>query len=105
MDSNLPPDNNPQPAMPPSTPPPQPPSFNRPPPIITPVTMPRPARKGTAWMICALVLLVLLGASVLLNFSQIFRSSVGRRGASYRSNVGPRLEEVTLKEATQGDKR
>ncbi len=105
MDSNLPPDSAPQPAIPPTPPPVPPPSFNRPPPIITASAAPRPARRGTGWMVCAIVLLILLGMSVLLNFSQIFRSSMGRRVNPYRSNVGPRLEEVTIKESSLSDKK
>ena len=92
---------NPQPA-----PPPPPPSFNRPPPIIAPLPAPRPARRGVGWMITAIVLVVLLMMSVLLNFSQLFRSSVGRRVSPYRAmEVGPRLEEITIKEGTLGDKK
>ena len=56
-------------------------------------------------MITAVILVVLLMMSVLLNFSQLFRSSVGRRVSPYRAmEVGPRLEEVTLKEGAFGDK-
>jgi protease-4 len=105
MESNLPPDSNPQPATPPPPAPSPPPHFNRPPPIIAPMAAIRPARRGTGWMVCALVLLVLLGMSVLLNFSQIFRGSMGRRVSPYRSTVGPRLEEVTLKESALSDKK
>ena len=69
---------------------------------------PRPARRGAGWMVAAIVLLVLLMMSVLLNFSQVFRSSMGRRVSSYRSGgaaIGPRLEEITLKEGTLSDKK
>lgn len=109
MDSNLPPENNPQPATPPPqaapTPPPPPPAYNRPPPVITALPA-RPARRGTGWMICALVVIVLLGMSVLLNFSQLMRGSMGRRVTSYRASaVGPRLEEITIKESTLSDKK
>ena len=108
MDSNLPPDLNPQPATPPPPSPP-PPSFNRPPPIIAPLPAPRPARRGFGWMIAAIVVLLgLLMMSVLLNFSQVFRGSMGRRASSYRSGgaaIGPRLEEITLKEGTLSEKK
>jgi protease-4 len=56
-------------------------------------------------MIAAIViLLVLLVMSVLFNFQQIFRTSVGRRVTSYRSTFGPRFEEVTVRESYSGNK-
>jgi protease-4 len=98
MDSNLPPDSNPQPATPP------PPAYHRPPPVITPLPVTRPARRGTGWMIFAIVLLVLLIMSAMLNFQQIFKTAVGRRVTPYRTTAGPRFEEVMLKESTYSDK-
>lgn len=101
MDSNLPPDNTPPPQY--NPPPPTPPSFTRPPPVITPSAVPRPARRGTGWMIFAIILLVLLGLSMLLNLRSAVRGITSGRTASYHS-YGPRLEEVTIKDSSSYDK-
>src|SRR5580704_9400466 len=99
MESDLPPDPNPPPPASPPPPPAPPPPFHRPPPVIAPLPVARPAKRSGGWMIAAIViLLVLLVMSVLFNFQQIFRTSVGRRVTSYRSTFGPRFEEVTLRE-------
>jgi protease-4 len=92
MDSNLPPG---------STPPPY--NTNTPPPVIAPAYAPRPARRGTGWKIFALILLVLLCLSLLLNFKHVVGSLAGGRGGSTHT-YGPRLEEVTMKESTSANK-
>ncbi len=97
MDSNLPPENN---APPPYSPPP---AFTKPPPVIVPASAPRPARKGTGWMIFAIVLLVLLGLSMLLNFKHAV-SGITRGRTVYYHSYGPRLEEVTIKESSSDNK-
>lgn len=55
-------------------------------------------------MILAIILMVFLIMSVLLNFQQIFKSAMGRRVAPYHSSVGPRFDEVTLRESSYSDK-
>jgi protease-4 len=100
MDSNLPPENTP-PSYPP--PPPPPPAYNRSPPVIA-VTPPAQRKRGRGWMIAAIVLVVLLMFSVLFNFGQAISSlSGGRIRTSYRS-YGPRLEEVTVRDARTANK-
>ena len=89
MDTNLPPQDSATP--PPLTPPPP----IAPPPVIT---APRPApatKKGRGWMVVALVLLVLLGLSALLNLSN-FASSFTTVG--HERLGGPQLDEVTLED-------
>jgi protease IV len=86
-------------ANPPVTPPP--PAFIPPPPVIVPPSQPRRQKRGRGWMIFSIVLLVLLGLSVLIIFSQ-FAGSV-MHGGSARSvtsarYVGPRLDETVLEE-------
>jgi protease-4 len=87
-------------AIPPATPPP--PAFSPPPPVIVPPTPPRPAKRGWGWMVFAIILLVLLGLSMLVNLSQFAgsvmhggRGSVAVNSARY---AGPRLEEAVLEE-------
>ena len=80
--------------------PPPPPPVAPPPPIITPPPAPRP-RKSRGWMIFAIILLVALLFSLLINFTQFvahafsfnhnFTSGIARE-------VGPRLEECLLKD-------
>jgi len=55
-------------------------------------------------MITSIVLLVFLVMSVMLNFQQVFRTAIGRRVTPYRTTIGPRFEEVTLKESSSGSK-
>ena len=92
MENNLPP--NDSPTTPPSTPPP----LNTPP-LIAPQRPAPPAKKGRGWMVVALILLVLLGVSALLNVSHVvthFTTSLGEAG--HERSRGPRLEEVTLED-------
>lgn len=65
-----------------------------PPPVLPPPSAPRP-RKSRGWMIFALVLLVLLGLSVLINVSQMFESLFRVQGVRTQF-AGPRLDEVLL---------
>ncbi|MDB6020001.1 MAG: Signal peptide peptidase SppA, type [Pedosphaera sp.] len=58
---------------------------------------PRPARKGSGWKVFAIILLVLLGLSFLLNLRHA-ASAVVSRGSRDRETAGPRLEEVILKD-------
>jgi protease IV len=98
MDSNLPPENNPPPPGNPAPVPP-PPISNVPPPFVRPAPAPGPKRKGTGWMILALVLLVLLGLSVLLNIGHALGGGMKSGGKlSARSQGGPRLEEVVMRD-------
>lgn len=94
--------------IPPATPPPPPPpAFTQPPPVIVPPSQPRPPRRGRGWMIFAIILLVLLGLSMLVNFSQFASSvmhvSTGRSVSSTRY-AGPRLEETVLEDNGAGNK-
>ena len=86
-------------ANPPVTPPP--PAFSPPPPVIVPPSQPRPQKRGRGWMVFAIVLLVLLGFSMLINFSQFARSvmhvSSSRSVASARY-AGPRLDESIIED-------
>ncbi|MCX6894978.1 MAG: signal peptide peptidase SppA, partial [Verrucomicrobia bacterium] len=88
MENNLPPNDSPTP--PPFTPPP----LNTPP-LIAPQRPAPPAKKGRGWMVVALILLVLLGVSALLNVSHL-ASSFAKAG--HERFGGPRLEEVTLED-------
>ena len=57
----------------------------------------RPPRKGRGWMIFAIVLLVLLAFSVLLNFGALVEKTFSLKGVNTHT-AGPRLEEVTLED-------
>ncbi|MGH7980974.1 MAG: signal peptide peptidase SppA, partial [Limisphaerales bacterium] len=70
------------------------------PPVITPPPPPRRAR-SYGWMIFAIILIVLLCLSVFGNFAQFFSRAVGisrRFQPMSGREVGPQLEEVTLKD-------
>ncbi len=98
MDSNLPPDSNPTPN--PAT---APPPYTQPPPIITPSVASRPTRKGGAWKISAVILLLLLAVSLAFNFRHAMSSVIaGKIKASHP--YGPRLEEVTIKDNNAAEK-
>jgi protease-4 len=99
MDSNLPPEINPPPTH--SAPPP----YNPPPPVIRPMPAPRPASRGTGWKILAVILLVLLGLSMLLNLKHAATRVLTRRMTRYNNdNYGPRFDEVTIKESSSTNK-
>lgn len=74
---------------------------------MTPQPAVRPPKKGRGWMIFAIILLVLLGLSMLVNFSQFasnfmhVRTSAGVGGTHY---AGPRLEEAVLEDNNASDK-
>src|SRR5215831_4104272 len=88
MDSN---------AVPPTFPPPP-----TAPPLITPPSPSRPPKRGRGWMIFALILLVMLGFSMLVNFGQFLSAMVPVKG--HNRNAGPRLEEVMLRDNDASDK-
>ncbi|MBC8096810.1 MAG: signal peptide peptidase SppA [Akkermansiaceae bacterium] len=79
-----------------STPPP-PPAFNPPPPLITPQPQARQPKRGRGWMIVALVLLVFLGISMMLNFGQLASGFTHVKGPHNRT-AGPRLDEAILED-------
>jgi len=89
-------------SIPPVSTPPPPPTFTPPPPVIMPASQPRPPKRGRGWMVFAIILLVLLGLSMLINFSQFVRSvtRVGGSGAlaSRTRDVGPRLDEAVIED-------
>jgi protease IV len=91
-------DSNDIPSVP--TAPPPPPPFS-PPPVIKPAAA--PPRRGRGWMIFALVLLVLLGLSVLVNFTQLL-SGLGPMSASHSRYGGPRLDETVLEDNDSANK-
>src|ERR1700756_1440558 len=94
-------------AIPPATPPPPPPAFTPPPPVIVPPAQPRPVKRGRGWMIFAIILLVLLGLSMLVNFSQFAGSVMHvRSGGPVVSAryAGPRLEEAVLEDNSSANK-
>ncbi|HEX3800350.1 MAG TPA: signal peptide peptidase SppA [Verrucomicrobiae bacterium] len=100
MDSDLPPDTN----VPPIAAPPPPP-IHRPPPVIPlpptpPPLPPRAPRSGAGLKIFAVLLVVILAVSLLVNLQYFVRSFAGNRvkltgGDSY----GPRMDETTVKES------
>jgi len=80
-----------------------PPPFNDPapqplppPPVMVPPSPP-PARRSRGWMIFAIVLMLLLGLSVLMNLGQMAENLFSIKGV--RAHVaGPRLDEVVLED-------
>ncbi len=87
-----------QEAVPPS--PPLPPPVSPPPPVITPPPPPKP-RKSRGWMIFAIILLVLLLISVFGNLTQFVSRMLTFNNAftpGMSRDVGPKLEEVLLKD-------
>jgi protease-4 len=80
--------------MDPTTPPPFPPA----PPLIQPPFPTAPAsKKGRGWKILAIVLIVMLVFSLLVNFGQMV-SSLSRITTGHTRTVGPRLEESLLED-------
>jgi protease-4 len=103
MDSNLPPGDSPPPPPVAPTAPPAPPPLNRPPPVISPVPAPRRSRTGTGWKVFAIILVVLLALSLLLNMRHAVSGVVNLRNvASHES--GPRLEEAVMKDLNSDNK-
>jgi protease-4 len=78
-----------------SSPPPPPPP--PPPPVMAPPPPSPPPRRGRGWMIFAIVLLLLLGLSVLMNLGQMAESLFSIKGVSTHV-AGPRLDEVVLED-------
>jgi protease-4 len=79
-----------------------PPSFSpppplAPPPLISPAAQPRQPKRGRGWMVLALVLLVFLVFSLLLNFGQL-ASGLGPVSGSHGRTAGPRLDEAILED-------
>ena len=68
-----------------------------PPPVIVPPPPAKPPRKSRGWMVFALILLVLLCFSVLLNFGTLVEKTFSIKGVHSRT-AGPRLEEVVLED-------
>lgn len=74
----------------------QPPPLS-PPPVIMPPGSPPPRRRSRGWMVFALVLLVLLALSVVMNLGQWVGGVVSVGGPHTRQG-GPRLDEVVLED-------
>jgi protease IV len=105
MDSNMQPEGSPEiPQQPAAPPPPIPPPLpNRPPPVISAVPAARPPRRGSGWKISAIVLIVLLALSFVFNLRHVAREVLSAKGTDSRA-VGPRLEEVVLKDNSAANK-
>lgn len=87
MDTNLPPDNPPQPSLPPVAPPPP---------------VPRLMRKGNPWKVATFILALMLLGVVFLLVSQF---ALGLLAAGSGSHAhGPRLEEVVIEHNHAADK-
>src|SRR5580692_8251622 len=80
---------------------PPPPAPPPPPPVITPASAPQPHR-GTGWMITAIIVILLLLASVFINLTQFIASALHlHRGLSTEAfssdrDIGPKLDEYML---------
>src|SRR6266545_2917385 len=74
------------------SPPPPPVIPANPPPLITPPPPPRPPRRGSGWMKAAIVLAVLLAASMLSNLRHLAHGLTSRAKAGRQAHQ--RLEEV-----------
>lgn len=79
-----------------------PPQFTTPPPVITPQPPVKP-RKSWGWMIVSIILIVLLGFSLLGNFTQFITHAIGGSFNSGIKNgtarsVGPRLDECVIED-------
>jgi protease-4 len=98
MEENVPPPIN---ATPPAQPPPAP---LAPPPLIKSPASGQPPRRGRGWMVLALVLLVLLAISVILNIGHFAGNLLHGRSAKYTRTVGPRLEEVIYEDNDAANK-
>src|ERR1700759_1844240 len=96
MDSNMSPESN--------TPPPFNPSVNRPPPIIPSMPAPRPVRSGAGWKIFAVVLLILLAMSFVMNLRHLVKGITGGGMPASRDGYGPQLKEVTVKDSESTNK-
>src|ERR1039458_1936052 len=102
MDENAPPPSYTQPpAAAPSAAPPPPPPLTPPPVIVAPSSTP-PRRRGRGWMVFALILLVLLGCSMLVNVGHLL-TGLGPMKVGRMNTVGPRLEEVNTED--NGDRK
>src|SRR5262249_36880541 len=66
-----------------------------------PPSQPRPPKRGRGWMIFAIILLLLLSLSVLMNFGQLVGGATRVRGGGTIAGgreVGPRLEEAVIED-------
>jgi protease-4 len=95
------PENPVPPATSPGTPPPPP--LLPPPPVIAPTVKPR---KGRGWMVAALIFLVLLAFSVLVNLGQFVSHgfNINHLKTGSPREVGPRLDEAILEDNKAHDK-
>src|SRR6185503_1242679 len=87
-------DSNP---LPPASPPPPPPFSSGPPPVIVPPPAQRQPSRGRIWMVLAIVCLVLLAFSFLVNIGQFFGGAGSVQPVRSRT-AGPRLDEVVLED-------
>src|SRR5271165_4675368 len=85
------------PPPPPVEPPAAPPPPLSPPPVIAPPGPPTRPRRRYGWMVFAIILLLLLGISVLMNLSH-FVGGFTPMSVSRARPAGPRLEEVVTED-------
>ena len=78
--------------------------MNRPPPIITPSATAYRAKGGGGWKVFAIILIVLLGLSLLLNLGHVAGSGGGKLKSYRATATGPRLDEVVLRDSSSSDK-
>lgn len=73
---------------------------------MLPPTVPPAPRRGKGWMVVALILLVLLGFSMLLNLNHFFTGLTHGRGATRYGlrTSGPKLDEVLVEDHEASDK-
>jgi len=83
-----------------SSTPPTPPPFS-PPPLIVPPAQVRVQKRGRGWMILAIVLLIFLGFSMLLNLGQM---ASGLGGGGHHRMAGPRLDEALVEDNNSREK-
>src|ERR1017187_8723754 len=90
-ENTAPPSFTPPPAAQPPPPPPPPPLT--PPPVIMPPASTPPRKRGRGWMIFAIILLVLLGCSMLVNVGHML-TGFGPMKDGRMNTVGPHMPHV-----------
>jgi len=91
MEENAPPPINPPPPV-------------APPPLIVPPTPTPPQKRGRGWMVLAIILLVLLGISMLVNATNYLGGMFRGRSVKYSRTAGPRLDEVVYEDNDAANK-
>lgn len=68
-----------------------------------PMGKPAPQKKRRGWMIAAIILFLLLGVSLLMNFGQML-NTLSNISSGTAHNSGPRMEEVKIEDHDASDK-